>query len=85
VKTRPSALDSWSPEQVALGRRWAKIWQEAAPRLEAIRRQELRELDAFTAISLLCGPADYQEGPRAPKSTSGMVEQQRLFARVRKP
>ena len=85
MKTRPSALDSWSPEQVALGRRWVKTWQEAAPRLEAIRRQELRALDAFTAISLLCGPVDYQEGPRAPKPSSGLVEQQRLFARLRKP
>lgn len=85
MKTRPSALDSWSPEQVALGRRWVKTWQEAAPRLEAIRRQELRALDAFTAISLLCGPVDYREGPRAPKPTSGLVEQQRLFARLRRP
>jgi hypothetical protein len=83
VKTRPSALDSWSPEQVALGRRWVETWREAAPRLEAIRRQELRALDVFTAISLLCGPVKYHEGPRAPKPTSGLVEQQRLFARLR--
>jgi hypothetical protein len=83
VKPRPSALDSWSPEQVALGRRWVKTWREAAPKLEAIRRRELRELDAFSAISMLCGPADYREGPREPKPTSGLVEQQRLFARLR--
>jgi len=83
--TRPSALDSWSPEQVALGRRWVKTWQEAAPRLEAIRRQELRQLDAFTAISWLCGPANYREAPRAPKPTSGLIEQQRLFGKLRRP
>lgn len=80
-----SPLDSWSPEQVALGRRWVKTWQEAAPRLEAIRHGELRELDAFTAISWLCGPADYHAGSRAPKPTSGLVEQQRLFSRLRHP
>jgi hypothetical protein len=83
VKSRSSALDSWSPEQIAQGRRWVKTWQEAAPRLEAVRRRELRELDAFTAISLLCGPTDYHEEPWAPKPTSGLVEQQRLFARLR--
>lgn len=85
MSSRPSALDAWSPEQVALGRRWVQIWQYAAPRLEAIRRRELRELDAFTAISWLCGSADYREGPRAPKPTSGLVDQQRLFAKLRSP
>lgn len=80
-----SALDGWSPEEVARGRAWVAAWRDAGPRLEAIRRQELRELDVFTAISWLCGPADYHEGPRAPKPTSGLIEQQRLFARLRRP
>lgn len=80
-----SPLGNWSPEQVALGRRWVKTWQEAAPRLEAIRLRELRELDAFTAISWLCGPADYHAAPRAPAPTSGLIEQQRLFSRLRHP
>jgi len=85
MPSRRSALDSWSPEQVALGRRWVQTWQNAAPRLEAIRHQELRALDAFAAISCLCGPADYHESPRAPTPTSGLIEQQRLFARLRRP
>lgn len=70
---------------MAQGRRGAKTWQEAAPRLEAIRRQELRRLDAFTAITWLCGTANYHEPPRAPKPTSGLVEQQRLFGMLRQP
>ena len=82
---RPSSLNSWSPEQIAQGRRWVRTWQEAAPRLEAIRRQELRQLDAYTAISWLCGPADYTVAPRAPRPTSGLIEQQRLFSRLRRP
>ena len=85
MKSRRSALDTWSPEEVALGRRWVETWREAAPRLEAIRRRELRQLDAFTAISWLCGPADYREAPRAPRPTSGLIEQQRLFAKLRRP
>ena len=78
----PPALASWSPEQVALGRRWVLAWKNAAPALERIRRQELRELDAYTAIALLCGPADYRVAPRAPKPTSGLIEQQRLFRKL---
>jgi hypothetical protein len=80
-----SALDNWSPEEIALGRRWVKTWREATPRLEAIRRRELRELDAFAAISRLCGAADYRVAPYAPRSTSGLIEQQRLFAKLRHP
>ena len=73
---------SWTPEQLADARRWVKTWQDAGPRLEAIRRRELRALNAYDAISLLCGPADYTVPPRAPKATSGLVEQQRLLARM---
>ena len=68
-----------------MGRRWVKTWQDAGPRLEEIRRRELRELDAFAGIALLCGPADYRTPPRAPKPTSGLVEQQRLFLRMPRP
>lgn len=82
MKSRPSALSSWSAEQIAAGRRWVKTWQEAAPRLERIRRQELAALDAYTAIAMLCGPADYHVPPRAPKPTSGLVEQQHYFRRM---
>jgi hypothetical protein len=79
----PSALDSWSPEEIERGRQWVAAWKRATPELERIRREELREIDAYKAIALLCGPADYRIEPRAPKPTSGLVEQQRLFRRLR--
>ena len=58
--------------------------QHAGVALEKIRREELRNLDAYKAISLLCGPADYTIAPRAPKPTSGLVEQQFWFMKARK-
>jgi hypothetical protein len=79
----PSALASWSPEQIALGRRWVQAWKTAGPELERIRRQELRTLDTYATIALLCGPANYREAPRAPKPTSGLIEQQRVFRKLR--
>ena len=85
MANRRSALADWTPEQIAEGRRWVKAWAEAAPELERLRRQELRALDAFDTIALLCGPADYHVEPRAPRPTSGLVEQQRLFQRMRRP
>ncbi|MCY4027089.1 MAG: hypothetical protein OXH75_12350 [Acidobacteria bacterium] len=69
----------WSPKQVAAARRWVRTWQEAGPRLEQVRRDELRRLDPQHAVALLCGEADYTKAPRAPRATSGLVEQQRWF------
>jgi hypothetical protein len=81
----PSALAGWTPEQIEAGRRWVAAWREAGPELERIRRQELRRLDTFKTIALLCGPADYRLPPRAPKPTSGLVEQQHWFEKLRRP
>jgi len=84
VKSEISALSDWTPEQIAQGKRWVQAWRDAGPALEEIRRRELRQLDAQRAISFLCGPADYRTAPRAPKPTSGLVEQQRWFMKARR-
>jgi hypothetical protein len=75
-------LADLSPDQIAHARRWVKTWQEAGPRLERVRREELRRLDPQQAIALLCGEADYTVPPRAPRPTSGLVEQQRWFMKM---
>jgi hypothetical protein len=80
----PSALRSWTPEQIQRGRQWVAAWKRAAPELERMRREELRALDSYQAISLLIGPADYTVEPRRPRPSSGLVEQQRLFQMLRR-
>ena len=82
MKSEGSSLADWTPEQVALGRRWVRTWQAAAPLLEQVRRQELRRLDPGHVIALLCGRADYRVAPRSPKPTSGLVVQQRWFMKA---
>ena len=62
-----------------------QAWKDAAPELDRVRRRELRQLDAFSAIALLCGPADYRIPPRAPKPISGLIEQQHAFSKMRRP
>lgn len=47
----------------------------AAADLERIRRKEIRELDTYKTVSLLCHSADYKKPPYAPKPWSGLVEQ----------
>jgi hypothetical protein len=82
MNNKPSALASWTAEQIADGKRWVETWKLAGADLERIRRKELRELDTYQAIALLCGPADYTRPPRAPKAFSGLVEQQRWFMKA---
>jgi hypothetical protein len=82
LNDEPSGLAGWTPEQIALGKKWVETWKLAGADLERIRRKELRELDTHKAIALLCGPADYTKPPRAPRPYSGLVEQQRLFKKA---
>ena len=82
MESEPSSLAEWTPEQIALGRRWVQAWRQAGPELERLRREELRRADSVRAIALLCGPADYRVPPRAPKPTSGLIEQQRWFLKA---
>lgn len=81
---KPSILANWTSEQIARGKEWVLAWKEAGKFMEALRRDELRRLDPQRAIALLCGPADYRTPPRAPKPTSGLVEQQYWFMKARR-
>jgi hypothetical protein len=77
-----SALADWTPEEIALGKKWVETWKLAAEDLERIKRKEIRELDTCKTISLLLGDADYTKPPYAPKPWSGLIEQQRLFKKA---
>lgn len=77
-----SELSRWTPQQIADGRRWIQAWKLAGPELEQIRRKELRQLDVLRAIQALCFEANYRLPPRAPRDTSGLVEQQYWFMKA---
>jgi hypothetical protein len=85
MKDETSALASWTPEQIVVGRRWVETWKLAGADLEQLRRKEIRELDTYRTIALLCGEADYTSPPRAPKAFSGLVEQQCWFMKAYRP
>lgn len=72
-------LDGWTTEQIVQARRWAATWQRAGEALERIRVRELRALDTYRAVSLLLTPGVPLVPPR---SSSGLVDQQRWFKMV---
>lgn len=65
-------------------KRWSDVWKTAGAALEARRRAELRALTdeevrrAVADLFSLPQPADL-----SPRPGCGLVEQQRLFARLR--
>ena len=64
-------------------RKWADIWENAAPELEAIRHREIREAETHATLALLEGAFNHAARSLPPRSSSGMVEMQRWFAKLR--
>ena len=67
-------------------KRWAQTWASAGDVLDALRRSELAAMtddDVRRAIAGLFTDSHMPDLP--PRTTSGLVEQQRLFSRLRKP
>jgi len=66
-------------------KQWAKTWERAGRELSALRR---RELQAMTDDDIRRAVAELFSGPLPPdlppRATSGLVEQQRLFALLRR-
>ena len=67
-------------------RAWVRAWQETGDALAAVRRAELRALTPEQALRATENLFSFGSGmpvAAARRGTSGLVEQQRLFARLR--
>ena len=64
-------------------RQWAATWQLAGEALEQIKRYELARLQTSDALAHLADAFDLARRQAKPTTTSGLVEQQRVFARLR--
>jgi hypothetical protein len=65
-------------------RRWVQTWKEAAPELEAIRRREIREADNLQVLASLESAFNHAVRTMPPRPSSGMVEMQKWFAKLRR-
>jgi len=64
-------------------RRWVETWRRAGPELDEIRCREIQATDTREAIRQLLGSAAaFQDLP--PRTTSGLVEQQAWFGKLRR-
>jgi len=64
-------------------RRWLAGWQTAGPVLEKLRAEAIRNSDTAAAIEQLSDAFESALLHYPPAATSGLVEQQRIFARLR--
>jgi hypothetical protein len=64
-------------------RRWVDTWRQAGQELDEVRRREIESTDTQEAVRQLFGTGDDPiDLPPAP-ATSGLVEQQAWFAKIR--
>jgi hypothetical protein len=64
-------------------RRWVETWKEAGPALEAIRLREIRDADNLQVLAALECAFNQALAALPPRPTSGLVEMQEWFARLR--
>jgi hypothetical protein len=65
-------------------RKWVQTWKEAGPELERIRLQEVREEDNRLSLQMLASLFDHAVRRDPPDPSSGLVEMQRHFAKLRR-
>ena len=63
-------------------RQWIQNWQEGAPVLERLRNEAIRQSNTAAAIEQLSDAFESARRHWTPPATSGLVEQQRLLARL---
>lgn len=71
-------------EEREMMRRWVRTWKEAGPLLEEIRRREVREADNLKVLAMLEGAFNHALRAQPPRTSSGIVEMQKYFAKLRR-
>lgn len=64
-------------------KQWVDNWSQTARILERIEAEELRALDSQEAIRKIMPMCDWCIEHSEPRTTSGLIEQQRYFAKAR--
>ncbi len=63
--------------------RWIRTWQRAGAALKEIKRQELQSYDYAKNLPILDDMLQWAYKHRTTRLTSGLVEQQRWFMKMR--
>ena len=64
-------------------RQWAQTWKQYGPELERIRLREVRGEDNLQSLRLLARLFNQARSTQPPDESTGMVEMQRYFGKLR--
>ena len=81
VPEAPAPFGAAEREQ---GRAWVRTWEKAGRELERIRAQELAAMTEDDARRAMLDVFDLWTPPEEPSTSSGLLEQQRLFVHFRR-
>jgi hypothetical protein len=65
-------------------RRWAQTWKQFGPELEVIRLREVHNADNLLSLKLLARAFNQATSEQPARQSSGLVEMQRQFAKLRR-
>lgn len=65
-------------------KQWVTNWRNAGAKLEQLRREDLRNLDTVAAVIALSDAFEVAVASEPARLRSGLVEQQRVFATMRR-
>lgn len=65
-------------------KRWADTWKQAAPELERLRDEAAKAADSTEAILILNDAFESARQHFPPRDSSGLVEQQAIFRKLRR-
>jgi len=65
-------------------RRWVETWKSAGPELEAVRRKEIEKINVLESLAALEGAFNYATRTLPPRDSSGLVEMQKWFSKLRR-
>ena len=63
-------------------KRWVQTWVQAGPELQKVRDADIRAADTAQSMRIFAGSASWAVINRPAEPWSGLVEQQRWFAKA---
>lgn len=73
-----------NPTEAEQLKEWVAAWKRAGPELERMRFEDVRRADTAKSIELLSDAFEWAMRELGPQPTSGLVEQQAIFQRMRR-
>ena len=65
-------------------KQWVETWKRAGPMLERVRYEDLLAYEHEKNVGIIEDLLEMGYQFRQPRNTSGLIEQQRLFGKLRK-